>query len=339
MTTRSKRLLIGGIFLLLLIVGAFVPAFRLRLPAIIVPAEPLAAIGPFSLTNTIVAAWASIIVLCLLSWLATRNLQLVPSGLQNLVEAVIEAFMQPVEAVAGPENARRFFPLVFTIFAFVLTSNWMGLLPGYGTIGPIQAGHAHDEAVGVTDLGGAKLAVATFGSTGAETQGAAEEHAPEAGPGQVVGTFVPFLRGATTDINTTLAIALVAMVFVEFVGIRALGVFGYGTKFINVQGFARGGIFLGLIEFFVGLLEIIAELARIISFTFRLFGNIFAGEVLLAVVAFLLPWVATVPFLGLELFVGFIQAFVFAMLTVVFAATAMVSTHGGEHHGGAAAHH
>lgn len=333
MSTKTKLAIFGIVALVLLVVGAIVG--RVALPAIIVAPEPVGSFfGLFPLTNTIVAAWFAMVVLLIISWAVTRNLQMVPGGLQNLFEAIIEAFLRPVEAVAGPANARRFFPLVFTIFIFVMISNWMGLLPGFGTIGIIEPGHAHDSVHPVTtNIAGAQLSVVPYGPK--EGVGVSDEHHEplQAGPGEVVGTFVPFLRGATTDLNMTLAIALVAMAFVEYMGFKTLGFAGYGGKFVNVGAFKQNGPMMGVIFFFVGLLEIIAEIARVISFSFRLFGNIFAGEVLLVVIAFLLPWVATVPFLGLELFVGFIQAFVFAMLTVVFAATAMIS-HGDhdDHH-------
>ena len=122
--------------------------------------------------------------------------------------------------------------------------------------------------------------------------------------------------------NTTLAIALIAMVTIHFWGFSALG-FGHLGKFINFKE--------GPVGFFVGILEAIGEVAKIISFTFRLFGNIFAGEVLLIAMAFLFPLIGLIPFLGLELFVGAIQAFIFAMLTLVFAVMA-TTAHGGEHH-------
>ena len=134
---------------------------------------------------------------------------------------------------------------------------------------------------------------------------------------------MPFFRSANTDLNTTLAIAIVAMVMVHFWGFQALGVLGHAGKFLNFKG--------GPIGLFVGALEMVSEVARVISFTFRLFGNIFAGEVLLIAMAFLIPLIGLVPFLGLELFVGLIQAFIFSMLTLVFAATATVS-HAAEDH-------
>ncbi|MFZ5845052.1 MAG: F0F1 ATP synthase subunit A [Patescibacteria group bacterium] len=134
--------------------------------------------------------------------------------------------------------------------------------------------------------------------------------------------FVPILRAPTADINTTLALALIAIFLVQYYGFKVSGL-KYGKKFINLTN---------PIFFFVGILEIISDLSKIISFTFRLFGNIFAGEVLLAVIAFLIPFIVPLPFLALELFVGFIQALVFSMLYSVF--VIMAVSHGEVEHGG-----
>ncbi|CAI8008294.1 ATP synthase subunit a, chloroplastic [Geodia barretti] len=194
-----------------------------------------------------VTAWITIVVLLVISFFATRRMSEVPTGLQNLVEVFIEFFLDLCERIAGAQRARRFFPLVMTIFLFIMVSNWVGILPGFGT--------------------------------------------------------------ANTDVNTTLSIALIAMVMIHFWGFSTLGIFGHLGKFINFKE--------GPIGFFVGILEGISEFAKIVSFTFRLFGNIFAGEVLLVAMAFLFPLIGIIPFLGLELFVGAIQAFIFAMLTLV----------------------
>ena len=134
------------------------------------------------------------------------------------------------------------------------------------------------------------------------------------GKGKTAGRLLPLFRGANTDLNTTLAIAIVAMFFVTYWGISELGIKKYGAKFIN---------FSSPIMLFVGILELIAEFARVVSFTFRLFGNMFAGEVLLIAMMFLLPFIGIVPFMGLELFVGVIQAFIFSMLTLIFGVTAV----------------
>ncbi|MEK7119573.1 MAG: F0F1 ATP synthase subunit A, partial [Patescibacteria group bacterium] len=169
-----------------------------------------------------------------------------------------------------------FFPLLASLFLFIITANWMGLLPGVGTIG-----FFHGEE------------------------------------------FTPLLRGATADLNTTLGLALVAVLAIQYFGFVTVGGH-YSTRFLN---------FKNPIEFFLGILEMVSEVSKVISFAFRLFGNIFAGEVLLTVMAFLMPFIVPLPFLMLELFVGFIQALVFSMLTAVFLNVA-VSHKGGElHHG------
>ena len=139
--------------------------------------------------------------------------------------------------------------------------------------------------------------------------------------GKKVGILVPFLRGASTDLNTPLAIALVAVITVQIWGFKALGFKGYGSKFI-VNPIKNGPI-----NSFVGILELLGEFTRAVSFTFRLFGNMFAGEILLIAMAFLFPLVGIIPFMGMELFVGAIQAFIFAMLTLVFGVMA-VASHG-----------
>ena len=306
------------------------------LPHLQLAAEPVLAdelLPGWKLTNTMLATWLSIIVLAVLAFFASRRMNEVPTGLQNVFEVLIEFFLNLAESVAGKAKARTFFPLVMTIFIFIVASNWLGILPGFGTIGRFEPAdevihHAEDKAEKKgeqVNLEQVKLAVfegdgavtfQAFGSVSDELTGAEYEHMVEEDRPRA-GLLVPFLRSANTDINTTLAIALVAMVMIHFWAFRALGIFGHVGKFINVK---QGPIWL-----FVGILEAISEIARVISFTFRLFGNIFAGEVLLFAMAFLLPLIGIMPFLGLELFVGLIQAFIFAMLTLVFASTATVA--------------
>lgn len=298
----------------------------------------------YGIKNTWVATWVAILVLGLVSFLGTRRVREVPGRLQNILEVVLEFFLGLAENVAGPENARRFFPLVVTIFLFVVTANWMGIVPGFGTIGRYEPAeevihHAEDKAekdgkhVDLSSIklqtfqGDNNLAILPFGSVGdeitAQDLGSWHEEMEQSGEYTRAGLLVPFLRSANTDINTTLAIALVAMFMVHWWALRTVGIFGHFGKFVDIRG--------GPIGIFVGVLEAISEIARVISFTFRLFGNIFAGEVLLIAMAFLVPLIGLVPFLGLELFVGLIQAFIFAMLTLVFAATASTS-HGASEH-------
>jgi F-type H+-transporting ATPase subunit a len=340
-------LVVGAVFVVSLAGGALgnefgggflgSPLANIELAAEPISADPL--FLDFEITNTMVATWITILVLVVVSFFATRRRSEVPTGLQNFVEVIIEFFLNLAESVAGPERARRFLPLVLTIFLFIVTANWLGILPGFGTIGWIEpaeevVSHAEHEAeadgehakldsikLQVFD-GDGSFAIMPFGSVDKEITAAEWDPAAEEG-GTQAGILVPFLRSANTDINTTLAIALVAMFLVHFWAFRTLGILGHLGKFINVRG--------GPIGLFVGILEGISEVARIISFTFRLFGNIFAGEVLLVAMIFLVPMIGIIPFLGLELFVGVIQAFIFSMLTLVFAAMATVAHDAGEH--------
>ena len=335
-------------FVVSLLGGALGNAFGLGflgapLAHIQIPAEPFipAKIFGFTLKNTMVTAWITIVVLFVIAFFATRRMSEVPRGLQNLVEVFLEFFLDLCERIAGRARARRFFPLVMTIFLFIMVSNWIGILPGFGTIGWIEPGkyvikHAEEKAekvgqsVNYDDIhlqvfeGDGAFGYLSLGSVNKEIGdiSATEYKANGAPEGKQAGLLVPYLRSANTDVNTTLAIALIAMVTIHFWGFSALG-FGHLGKFINFKE--------GPVGFFVGILEAIGEIAKVISFTFRLFGNIFAGEVLLIAMAFLFPLIGLIPFLGLELFVGAIQAFIFAMLTLVFAVMA-TTAHGGEHH-------
>ena len=305
----ARTLLIAVLAIAGIVAGALL--FPVKLPHIQLPAEPVTGIGSFPITNTMIAGWISTIIIVILFSRGTAAMKLVPSGVQNFVEMLTEFILSLCENVAGRDRGRRFFPFVGTIFFFLLPSNWMGLLPGYG--GSIEVKEWHAPAAATADHAPAakekeKTATAATKDDHAEEEAHAEEHK------------VPLFRAASSDLNTTLAIALVSVVMTQVFGLRTLGG-EYVQRFFNFKG--------GPIGLYVGLLELIGEFAKIISFTFRLFGNIFAGEVLLAVIVFLLPWVAVLPFLGLELFVGFIQAFVFAILTLVFMTMATTSH---EHH-------
>ncbi|HEY4498797.1 MAG TPA: F0F1 ATP synthase subunit A [Candidatus Paceibacterota bacterium] len=231
-----------------------------------IKAETLFHIGPLPVTSTILTAWVVMLVLIVIALLASRNIQKIPGKLQNLVEFVIEALVDFFTTIAGSrEVAIRFFPIAATLFLFVLMSNWMGILPGIGSIGMYEL-HEGEK------------------------------------------TFVPLFRSVYSDVNMTLALALIVVVLSHVYGLITVGAKHHLGKFIT---------FKGPIAFFTGILEIIGEISKIISLSFRLFGNIFAGEVLLIIVGSLVPYVATVPFLGLELFVGLIQAAIFAVLAMV----------------------
>lgn len=223
-------------------------------------AEPIAHVGDFVVTNAMFTSWIVVGILFLLTLRFSTSLKKVPSKGQLLIEFPFTYMKNLAESVAG-EKAKLFFPFIMTYFLFILISNWIGLIPGVGTVGFYE----HD-------------------------------------------VLVPLLRAPTADLNTTLALAVVSVVSIQYFGIKALGL-SYFTKFFN---------FKNPIFTFVGILELISEVSKVVSFAFRLFGNIFAGEVLLTVVAFFMPIIAPIPFYGLELFVGLIQAFVFAVLSLVF---------------------
>lgn len=241
------------------------------------PAERIAHLGPVPVTNSMLSTWLAMAVILAIALAARAKMQLIPRGVQNVFEAVVEKLLGFCESVAGKEWGRKFFPVVATIFLFVIVNAYISLLPGYGSI------YISEE-----------------------------------------GKKVHLLRGAGTDINTPLAIAIISFIFVEFMGVRALGFLKYLGKFFRFQKIIRGQI-SGLIDLFVGVLEILSEFIRIVSFTFRLFGNMTAGEILLLVIVFLLPWGIAPLFYGLELLVGFVQALIFSGLTLVFVTMAVAS--------------
>ncbi len=227
-------------------------------------AEKIAHIGPLPITNSLLMTWGVMVILLVLAITSTRKLSLIPTHFQSIMEIVLEGLYSFFSTVVG-HHVKMIFPLVASLFLFIIVSNWSGLLPGVGTIGLNEA----------------------------------TEHATK---------FVPLLRGPTADLNTTIALALIAVIAMQYFGFKTLGI-KYSHRFVNFRNPILG---------FVGFLEVISDISKVISFAFRLFGNIFAGEVLLAVMAFLMPFIVPMPFLMLELFVGFIQALVFSTLTSVF---------------------
>lgn len=351
---RYRGLAIGLALAILLFAGFFF--LRAPKPIIELKAETIFSIGPFDVTNTYLTSWLVIIFISLFAYAATRRMSLVPRGIQNLFEAVLELMYNLVVNTAGEKHGRRFFPVVTTFLLYVVISNWFGLLPFFTTIGKVEeidAHHAvlHSEGVVIREVAGLNIimpaadfvelpetVVLPDGSVAEVESGspvevkelAIEEATQELelGENEKVGVLVPFLRSVNTDLNAPLALAIWSAIFVEFWGISTHGFFRYGSKFFNVGRLLRGKLMDGLIDFFVGILELIAEVARLISFTFRLFGNIFAGEILFMVVIFLMPLVALQAVYFLELFVGLIQAFIFAMLTLVFGVIAVAAPHG-----------
>lgn len=418
--------LVAGILVALGILASGLFVAKGPQPEIIVPAEVIAEVGFLNITNTMITAWVVMLFLIVISFFATRSLKLLPGGLQNFMESVIDFLVGQIEDIAGETNGRKFFSVVATIFLFVLVSNWFGLLPFFNAIGKpedvgehvwheLSAEHPHDLALDEethtytegADFAGWKMdgsdSFLTVGNGGksaefevfaGETPGEAadrwivfvahefadfpaseadlsapsdatvaaaaaaldgndaprllfageaesgEELDEEAHPiespalgrqiagidyeeSQKFALIIPFFRSVFSDVNNTLAMGIVAFCMIEFWGIQALGL-GYLSKFFNLRG----------IMSFVGILELLSEFIRIISFAFRLFGNIFAGEVLILMLTFLMPFLLVDIIYGLELFVGFIQAAVFSLLVLVFGVMAVESHDEGheEHH-------
>ena len=261
-----------------------------KLQPIQIQPEVIFYIGPFPITNTLIGTWISIILLLLFFFLGTRRRDLIPSGMQNVVEWIIEYLLNLTEGVSGKVKAKRFFPLVASFFIFILFCNLLDIFPGVDTIGTVNL-----EALKLAHLS----APTSFFLLG-----------------EYSDKLTPWVRPGTSDLNLTLALALVSVIVTQVLGFMALGPKQQLGKYFNFKALRHG--FQGPIEFFVGLIELVTELSRILSFSFRLFGNIFAGSAVLAVFAFILPFVADVIFIPLELFVAFVQALIFALLTLVF---------------------
>ncbi len=318
---------------------------RFHLPPVTVRAEPLPGltIGNVRVTNSLVTALLVDVILVVLAIAATRRMQLVPSGLQNFMEFLVETLYNLTHSIAGSRWTPRFFAIVATIFFYVLVSNWFGLLPGLAAVGFCES-HAelatlHQPTIWdrISEHATARLAAPLPAKGGKESTSGTHTYWG-CQPGEII---VPLFRSPSTDLSSNLALALVSVGMTQVFGVTALGA-RYFTKFFNIAGMLRafrpdeggqrrgcagmlGTFMFGGIEFFVSILEAVTEVAKLLSFSFRLFGNIFAGEVMLLVLASLMPLVLTLPFIGLELFVGLIQAFIFYVLTLAFFTIATVS--------------
>lgn len=301
-----------------------------------ISAEPVFHIGSFVISNSMLTSGLVSALIVLFAVVAGMSLK--KSGkigrLQALSEMIIGGLYDfATEMTGSRKKAALFLPLVLSFFVWITMNNWAGLLPGVGTIGFREGEEVQEEHAQITPWVGSARA-----STSAEPEVHAEktdikteaveainEHEAsteiaESESHEVKGVFVPYFRAGTADLNTTIALAIISVVATQYFGLQALGI-SYLTKYFN---------FSSPINAFVGILELILETAKIMSFAFRLFGNIFAGEVLLAVMMFLVPVVVPMPFYGLEIFVGMIQGVVFAMLSLVFF---NLATHGhGEEH-------
>jgi len=274
--------------------GIQVPSvLQVSKPHVALPSEAMFHIGDFKITNTLISSWITIILLCTLFFFATRKMKEVPGRFQAFAEVVVDGIYSTIHGITGEKHAKTFFPIVATIFIYVFTNALLALVPLWGTWGPIEEIHE--------------------------------------GP-QTATIIVPFLRAANTDINLTLSIALVSFCFIEFLGFSKTGVANYLDSFFHFKalGKAFGDLFKGhvkafisglafcFINIYVGLLEILSHLIRIVSFTFRLFGNMTAGEILIGVMTFLVALVVPSIFYGFETLFGILQALIFAGLTLVF---------------------
>lgn len=293
-------------------------------PHISISAETLTYVAGIPITNSIFTSLIVSAILIIFAFLAKKSLKNDdvygrPGAFQNFCEMIVEGLYGFVDSVThNKKKAKVFLPFIASFFLWIIMNNWLGLLPGVGTIGIThEPGHASLPAIE------AKAATETADDQGLEE--VTEDHGGEATEGdhgesaahkeEGKHVFIPIFRAGTADLNTAIALATISVVVTQILGLQFLGL-SYLKKFFN---------FSSPIMFFVGILELVLELAKIMSFAFRLFGNIFAGEVLLAVILFLVPIVAPMPFYGLEIFVGFIQALVFAMLSLVFFNMATIS--------------
>jgi F-type H+-transporting ATPase subunit a len=224
--------------------------------------EALFHIGSFPVTNSFLMMLAVTLFLSIFVIVLSKRLKMSPAGAQNIFEMLIEGGKDFIKSIIDDDKkAKKVFPLVFTLFVFILIANLANFIPG----------------MALTLKEGEK--------------------------------FVPIFRGAMADYSLVLVLTLITVITVQITGVIMCGPFGYLSKFINLKN---------PLKCFVGLLELIGEFAKILSLSFRLFGNIFAGEVLLSVMLFLAPFFIPLPFMALELITAIVQAFVFSVLTLVF---------------------
>lgn len=257
-------------------------------------AEPILEIGGFTVTNSYLNSLLTVLILVILFVAASRRIKKVPQGIQNFFEIIIDWSLKFSDSITGNrKKSEKFIPIVLGLFLFILVNNYLGIFPGIGTIGFIENHQGHD-------------------------------------------VFVPLLRGGTADLNTTLALAVVTIIATHAFGIITVGAWSYLNRFLNIKAIAeipkkfsqdKSVIFVNPIKAFVGLIEIIGEIAKVASLSFRLFGNIFAGEVLIASMMVLFAFVLPIPFLFLEVLVGVIQALVFSILILVFLTMSTAQEH------------
>jgi len=262
-------------------------------------AETMFTLGPLPVTNSYINTTIATLLFILAAFFISRGIKkyytasVAPKGFLNFVESIVEVILGYCDQVTRDrKKSLKFMPIAGALFLFILVSNWMGLIPGTGSIGVWHLVHGEHE-------------------------------------------LVPLFRPGNTDLNMTVAMAVLAVGSSHILGIAAIGFFKYANKFIKLGDLWQAAkslspvkMLIAFIEFFVGLIEIFSEIAKMVSLSLRLFGNIFAGEVLLTVLASLIAYFIPLPFMALEILVGLIQAVVFSMLTLVYLNMATME-HGG----------
>ncbi len=259
-------------------------------------AETLFFLGSWPVTNSLVNAFLVLGLFVIVGLFVRSHAQEQPGRFQNFVELLLEKVLDFFDQVTGDRaKTRQFLPLVGTLFFFILISNWLGLLPGTGSIGLWKMVHGERE-------------------------------------------FIPLLRPANSDLNLTLALAMLTVIASHVIGVASFGWWAHVNKFFQIQGVWRAlkslqpvKILVALVEFLVGIIEFFGEFAKLASLSLRLFGNIFAGEVLMTVIASLIAYFAPLPFMALEIIVGLVQAVVFSMLTLVYLTLMSMPAHVEEH--------
>jgi len=248
-------------------------------------AEPIFNIGTFQVTNSLLTSWLAVLIILAITLAIKLKLKKIPGKFQNIFEVILEGALSLCDQVTNNRKlSLKIFPFIFSLFLFILINNWLGLLPILGSMGFVVKEGVHS-------------------------------------------VFVPFLRSGTADINTTLALSIMVVIGSNLFGAVVLGIWKTFNKYVNLNGL--GSIFtkvrkdpsvliIAPITFFVGLLELLGEIAKIASLSFRLFGNVFAGEVLLASMSAIFAYIIPGPFLFLEIFVGLIQALIFSLLATVY---------------------
>jgi F-type H+-transporting ATPase subunit a len=248
-------------------------------------AEPIFHIGTFQVTNSLITSWLAVLVILVIALAVKIKIKKIPGKLQNMFEVLLEGALSLCDQVTNDRKlSQKIFPFIFSIFLFILINNWLGLLPILGSMGLIVTEGAHSA-------------------------------------------FVPFLRSGTADINTTLALSMMVVLGSNLFGIITVGLWKTFNKYVNLKAIGEipfkvakdpSVLIVAPITFFVGLLELLGEMAKIASLSFRLFGNVFAGEVLLVSMSAIFAYIVPGPFLFLEVFVGLIQALIFSLLATVY---------------------